>query len=72
MSERRTEREIWPLGLSYGPNALMLLCFCQLRQAYRLFHMARIGEVRPDDTSLRPRRVDLLRGYLARRSSERG
>ena len=68
LSERRTEREIWPLGLSYGPNALILLGLCQLRQDYRLFHVARIGEVRPGGTSFRPRRVELLRGYAARRS----
>lgn len=69
LSERRTEREIWPLGLSYGPNALILLGFCQLRQDYRLFHVARIAEVRAGGTSFRPRRVELLRGYVARRST---
>ncbi|RVV99171.1 HTH domain-containing protein [Mesobaculum littorinae] len=70
LSERRTEREIWPLGLSYGPNALILLGFCQLRQDYRLFHAARIEKMRPGGTSFRPRRVDLLRGYLLRRSMQ--
>ena len=73
LSERRTEREIWPLGLSYGPNALTLLGLCQLRQDYRLFHVARIGKVRPGGTSFRPRRVELLREYIASRfaSAER-
>ena len=42
LQERRTKREIWPLGLSYSPNALMLLGLCQLRQDYRLFHVVRI------------------------------
>jgi predicted DNA-binding transcriptional regulator YafY len=63
LKERRTEREVWPLGLSYSPNALMLLAFCQLRQDYRVFHVVRIEQVRPGGTSFRPRRVELLRGY---------
>ena len=71
LGERRTEREIWPLSLSYAPTALILLGVCQLRQDYRLFHVARIEELRPGTTSFRPRRVELLRGYLARRAAER-
>ncbi|MDT0684697.1 YafY family protein [Roseicyclus sp. F158] len=71
LSERRTDREIWPLGLSYGPTALTLLGFCQLRQDYRLFHVARIVEMRLSGTSFRPRRVELLRGYIASRFTER-
>ncbi|MEN3792434.1 YafY family protein [Fulvimarina sp. MAC3] len=66
LQERVTEREIWPLGLSYSPAALMLLGFCQLRQDYRLFHVSRIAELRPGGTSFRPRRANLLRDYVAR------
>ena len=66
LKERRTEREIWPLGLSYGPAALILLGFCQLRQDYRLFHVVRIEELRSGGTSFRPRRVELLRDYVTR------
>lgn len=61
-----SEREVWPLGMSYGPEALMLLAFCQLRQDYRLFHVARIESLRPGGTSFRPRRVELLRDYRTR------
>ena len=71
LKERRTEREIWPLGLSYGPDALMLLGFCQLRQDYRLFHVARIEQAHPGGHSFRPRRVELLRDYVTGRTADR-
>ncbi len=67
LAERRSAREIWPLGLSYSPKALLLLAFCQLRRDYRLFHVVRIEELRPGGTSFRPRRVELLRRYVALR-----
>lgn len=60
-----SEREVWPLGLSYSPDALILLAFCQLRQDYRVFHAARIDALRPGGTTFRPRRVALLRAYVA-------
>lgn len=70
LKARVSEREVWPLGLSYSPEALMLLAFCQLRQDYRVFHVARIEALRPGGTSFRPRRVELLRGFTARRMAE--
>lgn len=66
LQDRRTEREIWPLGLSYDPRALVLLAHCQLRQDYRVFHVSRILNMEEGGTSFRPRRVELLRGYVAR------
>ncbi|MFN3525077.1 MAG: helix-turn-helix transcriptional regulator, partial [Paracoccus sp. (in: a-proteobacteria)] len=42
-----TEREVWPLGLSYSPDALMLLAHCRLRRDFRLFHVARIEALEP-------------------------
>lgn len=67
MQERRTEREIWPLGLSYGAETLMLLGHCRLRQDYRVFHVARIESLARGETSFRPRRAGLLREYVALR-----
>lgn len=64
LNDRLTEREVWPLALSWGPDALTLLAFCQLRQDYRLFHVARIQTVQTRQTSFRPRRVALLRAYV--------
>ena len=71
LQDRRTEREVWPLGLSYGPEALLLLAFCQLRRDYRVFHVARMEALRPGGTGFRPRRVELLREYVARRVADR-
>lgn len=70
--DQRTEREVWPLSLSYSPEALMLLGFCQVRQDYRLFHVARIEDLRLAGTSFRPRRTQLLRAYVAHRAAEAG
>lgn len=65
-----SEREVWPLGMSYSSETLMLLAFCQLRQDYRLFHVARMESLSLGKTSFRPRRVELLRGFTARRMAE--
>nr|WP_306006354.1 YafY family protein [Aquicoccus porphyridii] len=70
LKDRLSEREVWPLVLSYSPEALMLLAFCQLRQDYRVFHVARIKDLRPGGTSFRPRRVALLRDFKTRRRYE--
>ena len=60
-------REVWPLGLSYGENILMLLAHCQLRQDFRVFHVNRIERLERGAESFRPRRVALLRAYVAQR-----
>lgn len=70
LNGRRTEREVWPLGLSYSPETLMLLAHCQLRQDYRMFHVSRIEDIQLAGTSFRPRRSELLRTYAAHRSAD--
>ncbi|TJZ89534.1 YafY family transcriptional regulator [Paracoccus gahaiensis] len=70
LRNQMTEREVWPLAMSYSPEALLLLGLCQMRQDYRFFHVARIEALRPGGTSFRPRRVELLRGFRTRRSDE--
>lgn len=67
LKENRTEREIWPLGLSYGEGTLMLLAHCRLRLDYRVFHVSRIEGLQRGGESFRPRRVGLLRDYVAAR-----
>ena len=64
-----TTREIWPLGLSYSDNHMMLLAHCRLREGFRTFHVPRIRALRPGGTSFRPRRVALVREYIALRGS---
>lgn len=60
-----TEREVWPLSLSYSDQTLTLLAFCRLRQDFRVFHVSRMDAVAPGGESFRPRRVGLLRDYVA-------
>lgn len=72
LNEQRTEREVWPLGLSYGPEALMLLGLCQLRHDYRVFHVARIEELRMGGASFRPRRTELLRACASGKTAVTG
>ncbi len=63
LSEQVTAREIWPLGLSYSDNTLMLLAYCLLRQDFRMFHVHRIIAASENGGSFRPRRVALLNVY---------
>lgn len=62
-----TSRVIWPLGLSYSDHALMLLAYCRLRMDFRTFHVNRIENAQPTGDSFRPRRVPLMRDYVATR-----
>lgn len=60
-----TERTILPLAIVYTDHALTLLAWCCLREAFRMFRLERIVELRPTGASFRPRRAALLRDYLA-------
>lgn len=68
LSERITQREIWPLGLSYSERALVLLAYCRLREGFRVFHVYRIEQLARGNESFRPKRVGLLRDYVAQRT----
>lgn len=61
----RTERRIWPLAIVYTERTLSVLAWCCLRQDFRIFRGDRILRVAPTQESFRPRRVALLRDYLA-------
>jgi len=63
LSEKVTEREIWPLAISYAEHSLMLLAHCRLRMDFRVFNLTRIEDLRVGDASFRPRRVSLIRDY---------
>lgn len=60
-----TDRDIWPLAIVYLDQALVLLAWCCLRQGFRQFVLERILTVAAGGESFRPRRVALLRTYLA-------
>ncbi len=64
---QRTEREILPLGMSYSPKTLMLVAWCLMREAHRTFEVPRIETLERVGHSFRPRRVQLLRDYVALR-----
>lgn len=46
------------------------LAWCCLRADFRMFRADRIRDATPTDQSFRPRRVTLLREYLAQLSEE--
>jgi len=60
-----TERRIWPLAIMYLDRMLVVLAWCRLREAFRMFRAERIEALEATGESFRPQRVALLRGYLA-------
>jgi predicted DNA-binding transcriptional regulator YafY len=64
-----TDRRIWPLSVAYLDHAQMLLAWCCLRQDFRKFLLPRIAKVQATAESFRPKRVPLLREFLARMQS---
>lgn len=60
-----TERKIWPLAIVYHNHSLVLLAWCCLREDFRMFRVERIMKVEAMEESFRPKRVALLRTYLA-------
>lgn len=67
-----TERRVFPLAIVYLEQTLMLLAWCRLRDDYRSFRIDRIQDLRATDVSFRPRRVPMLRTYLAILSEDNG
>ncbi len=65
MNGSQTERRIWPLSIVYFDNALMCMGWCLLRQDFRRFHLDRMADVALTGISFRPRRVPMLRDYVA-------
>lgn len=68
--DNATERNVLPLAIVYFDRALVLLAWCNLRDDFRNFRIDRIGQFTVLENSFRPRRVPLLRDYLARISEE--
>jgi len=64
---RVTQREVWPLGISYSDGSLRVLVWCCLRQDWRVFHASGIESASLNGRNFRPRRVSLLRDYATRR-----
>lgn len=66
LKQERTRRRIYPLALSYHDRSVMLLAWCCKRRDFRSFHVTRIEGYERTQESFRPRRVALLRDYVAR------
>jgi len=66
-TDRITEREVWPLGISYSDRALKMLVWCCLRGDWRVFHVSGIVCATPNGRHFRPRRVSLLRAFAEHR-----
>ncbi|WMT92931.1 YafY family protein [Pelagibacterium sp. H642] len=64
-----TERTILPLAVMYTDRTLTVLAWCCLREAFRMFRIDRMIEVRLACMSFRPRRASMLRAYLAELNS---
>ncbi|MCJ2009036.1 YafY family transcriptional regulator [Methylobacterium sp. E-041] len=60
-----TVRTILPLSIVYLDDKMTVLAWCCLRAAFRMFRADRIAAAEPAGTSFRPRRVALLRSYVA-------
>lgn len=69
---RLSERVIWPLGLSYSEQALVLLAHCRLRMDFRLFHVSKIDKAARTGDSFRPNRVALVRQFVRQRAASVG
>lgn len=67
---RSSDREIMPLALMYTDRTLTVLAWCCLREDFRMFRTDRIGKIEMSGRSFRPRRVVLLRAYMAKIHAE--
>ncbi|KPC49632.1 helix-turn-helix transcriptional regulator [Amantichitinum ursilacus] len=60
-----SERIVLPLSIVYVDRHFVLLAYCTLREDFRIFRLDRMRAVANTGSSFRPRRVGLLRDYLA-------
>ena len=61
-----------PLSLLLLDNSHCLIAWCLLRADYRTFRLDRMAGMEVLETSFRPERVPMLRGFMARMEAERG
>ena len=66
-----SERAILPLALVYNERCVTVLAWCRLRRDFRMFRSDRLVQITPIGESFRPRRVSLLREYVARLDARR-
>lgn len=61
-----SKRVIWPLTIVYTDHTLTALAWCCLREDFRMFRLDRLQDVDTTGQSFRPKRVAMLRTYVAR------
>ncbi len=65
-----SKREVDPLSIVYLEGAHMLMAWCHLRDDFRVFRLDRMKDLSRTGASFRPRRVPMLRDYVARLRAE--
>lgn len=65
VSGQTTDRRIRPLGTIFLDHEVMCLAYRCLRQDFRRFKVLAMSNVRLTDESSRPRRVSMMRSFLA-------
>lgn len=65
-----SHRNVDPLSIVFMQNAHMLMAWCHLRQDFRAFRLDRMQDLTLTDESFRPRRVPMLRDFVARLRAE--
>ena len=68
--DRQTTRSVDPLSIVYMQASHCLLAYCHLREDFRAFRLDRMRNLDLTDASFRPRRVPLLREYMAQIKEE--
>ena len=63
-------REVDPLSIVFMQNAHMLMAWCHLRRDFRAFRLDRMQDLSLTGASFRPRRVPMLRDYVAQLRAE--
>ncbi|HAY48875.1 MAG TPA: DNA-binding transcriptional regulator, partial [Thalassospira sp.] len=59
-----TKRRVWPLGMLFFGSTWLLACWCELREAFRVFRADRIRGMEISTSKYRPVPGRSLRDYL--------
>jgi predicted DNA-binding transcriptional regulator YafY len=65
-----SERQVDPLGIVYLQDTNMLMAWCHMRGDFRVFRLDRMDDLHRTGKSFRPRRVPMLRDYMAKLRAE--
>lgn len=64
--DSKTERSVWPLGLSFFGPVWLLAAWCELRQDFRSFRLDRMSDLTPLKETFWPERGKTIQDYLKR------